>query len=143
MYTYEMTLRRIKDGDSLVGDIDLGIDTWKHHQDIRLFAIDTPEIRLVKGDKDLKRYGLTVKKYLEDNLVIGNVYTIKTYKDTRGKFGRILAKIYHKGLSRRCLNEELVIQNMAVPYGGESRAEIHKAHKTNLKQFLKAGGILI
>ena len=78
IHTYQFTLKRIKDGDSLVGDIDLGMRVWMHDQDIRLFAIYTPEIRPVKGDKDLKRYGLTVKKYLEDNLVIGNVYTIKT-----------------------------------------------------------------
>ena len=143
IYTYQFTLKRIKDGDSLVGDLDLGMRVWMHDVDLRLFAIDTPEIRAIGGKKLLKRYGLTVKQYLEDTLTIGEVYTIKTYKDQRGKFGRVLAKVYHKGLNKRCLNEELVLQHMAIPYNGESREEVLKAHQANLTRFIAEGNKLI
>jgi len=143
IYTYQFTLKRIKDGDSLVGDLDLGMRVWMHDVDLRLFAIDTPEIRAIGGKKLLKRYGLTVKQHLEDTLTIGEVYTIKTYKDQRGKFGRVLAKVYHKGLNKRCLNEELVLQHMAIPYNGESREEVQKAHQANLTRFIAEGNKLI
>ena len=32
------------DGDTLYADVDLGMYTWKHDQELRLFGIDTPEI---------------------------------------------------------------------------------------------------
>ena len=143
MYTYNFTLTRVKDGDSLVGDIDLGMHTWIHNADIRLAGIDTPEIRAVRGNKQLKRYGLTVKQYLEELLVPGAIYPIKTQSDNRGKFGRVLAKIYHKGLSKQCLNDHLVSRHMALAYFGGSRAEIQQAHFENMRVFVKAGGVLV
>tara|TARA_B100001173_G_C15864005_1_gene494290 strand:+ start:217 stop:657 length:441 start_codon:yes stop_codon:yes gene_type:complete len=136
MYDYNFKLERVIDADSLRGSLDLGLNVWLHNVDLRLFAIDAPETR--SRDKMHKRHGLTAKKYVEDMLEVGTTYRVKTYKDTRGKFGRILAKVYHRGITTRCLNEELCLKHLAVPYHGASKDDVKKAHKSALKALLAA-----
>ncbi len=139
-YLYHCVLKRIKDGDSYIVDLDLGTGQWTHDVDLRLYACDTPETRAVKGDKKLKAYGLTVKKYVEDLLQVGDTYVIKTHKDQRGKFGRILAEIYHKADKRglgKSLNDVLISNRLAMPYHGESKNQVTEAHRANLKALVK------
>ena len=45
MYTYKANIRSIYDGDSCRVDLDLGMSVWLHNQSIRLYGIDTAEIR--------------------------------------------------------------------------------------------------
>jgi len=139
-YLYHCVLKRIKDGDSYIVDLDLGTGQWTHDVDLRLYACDTPECRAVKGDKKLKAYGLTVKKYVEELLTVGDTYVIKTHKDQRGKFGRILAEFFHKADKRglgKSLNQALIDKRYAMPYHGESKSQVTVAHRANLKALLK------
>ena len=45
MYDYQCTIVRVVDGDTVDVDIDLGFDTWRCGERIRLYGIDTPECR--------------------------------------------------------------------------------------------------
>ena len=142
MYTYQITIKRIIDGDSYIADIDQGFDDWKHDQNLRLYAVDTPETKAVKGDKELKRFGITVSDWVKTQVIVGEKYWVKTFKDKKGKFGRYMIKLYHKGTNQRCLNDELVNRGFAVPYYGQSKDLVTDCHRKNLKMFLNEGGVL-
>ena len=45
MYDYQCTIVRVVDGDTVDVDIDLGFDTWRRGERIRLYGVDTPECR--------------------------------------------------------------------------------------------------
>jgi micrococcal nuclease len=45
MYEYNCTIVRVVDGDTVDVDIDLGFDTWRRGERIRLYGVDTPECR--------------------------------------------------------------------------------------------------
>jgi micrococcal nuclease len=44
-FRYDALIREVYDGDTCFADVDLGLDTWKHGVALRLFGIDTPELR--------------------------------------------------------------------------------------------------
>lgn len=44
-YLYRAVVVRVVDGDTINVDIDLGFYVWIKKQRIRLFGIDTPEVR--------------------------------------------------------------------------------------------------
>ena len=93
MYEYRCKIRRVVDGDTVDVDIDLGFGTWLRNQRIRMMGIDAPESRT--SDKEEKVYGLLAKEKL--NTLLANSRTLRTFKDTKGKYGRILADVivYH------------------------------------------------
>ena len=90
LYNYKAKITDVYDGDSVTIDIDLGFKSWLLGQKLRLFGIDTPEIR---GDE--RPEGLIAKDRLEE-LVLGKEVIITSYKDRTGKYGRWLATIYLK-----------------------------------------------
>ena len=87
MYEYKCKVVHIVDGDTVDIDIDLGFGVWLRDQRVRLYGIDTPESRT--RDLEEKKYGLAAKEFLTKWLSSGTV-SIKTHKDAKGKFGRIL-----------------------------------------------------
>lgn len=92
-YYYKADVVRVIDGDTIVCNIDLGFDTWLHNEHVRLYGIDTPEIRT--KDLDEKRKGYEAKDFVEriiaDNF--GEV-VLETFYDSGGKYGRVLANVY-------------------------------------------------
>lgn len=91
MYEYKATVRRIIDGDTIVCDIDLGLEIWARDQHLRLYGIDTPEVRT--RDPVEKAAGLLAKARVEAILPPGRVVTIRTHKDKSGKYGRWLVTV--------------------------------------------------
>lgn len=85
-YTYKAKIIRVIDGDTMEVLVDLGMYV-KMTITIRLFGIDTPEIR---GEE--REEGLKVKDYVK-SLIEGKEVLIKTHKDSKGKYGRWLAEI--------------------------------------------------
>ena len=135
MYDYRCKIVRVIDGDSILVDIDLGFDTWRCGESIRLFGVDCPECR--SRDKDEKAAGLAAKDYVKGLLHDGGTYTLTTKE--KGKFGRYLGVIkLEDGTS---INGELVKENLAVAYHGQNKSEIQNAHKENYKK-LKEKGII-
>lgn len=127
MYQYKARVNRVIDGDSVVFDIDLGFDMWMKNQSVRIYGIDTPEVRT--RDLDEKHRGLMAKSHVENLLSIGDIVTINTHKDRGGKFGRILAEIINiEGVD---VGLDLLNENLAVEYYGQSKQEIKQQHLDN------------
>ena len=126
MYEYKCKLVKVVDGDTIDVDIDLGFGVWMRNQRIRLYGIDTPESRT--SDKVEKVYGNAAKDFLVKWTDAGDL-TLKTFKDDKGKFGRILGEIWFGGTYN--INQILVDNHHAVRYHGQSKEEIEEEHILN------------
>ena len=127
MYEYNCKIVRIIDGDTVDVDIDLGFDVCLVKQRIRLFGVDTPESRT--RDAEEKKFGILAKNFVKGRLPVGSMQILRTrMDDSRGKFGRILGEFV---LEETTLNQLLIVTNNGVPYFGQSKEEIEKAHLEN------------
>jgi len=135
MYEYNCKIVRVVDGDTVDVDIDLGFDTWKCGERIRLYGVDTPECRT--RDAQEKAAGLLAKKFVEDALHVGGTYILSTRE--KGKFGRYLGVIMLS--DKTSINAALVKERLAVPYYGQSKVRVQEAHKANYG-ILKEKGLL-
>ena len=135
MYDYQCTIVCVVDGDTVDVDIDLGFDTWRRGERIRLYGIDTPECRT--RDAEEKAAGLLAKEFVEDALHVGGTYTLTTRE--KGKFGRYLGVIFIS--DKTSINAALVTEHLAVPYHGQSKQEVEDAHAVNY-EILKEKGLI-
>lgn len=108
-YYYKAIVVSVYDGDTITVDIDLGFDMWMKNKKLRLFGIDTPEIR---GEE--RPEGLIAKQFVLDRIPVGSKIQVKTEKDGTGKYGRYLATIYYSDGNN--LNEELISSGNAEVY---------------------------
>lgn len=106
-YVYQAKVVSVYDGDTIRADIDLGLGVWKHNQVIRLYGIDTPELR---GEERPK--GLESRDWLRGQIA-GKEIVLQTFKDKKGKYGRWLGEIH---LGSRNINQELIELGLADPY---------------------------
>ena len=104
MYEYNARVTEVYDGDTITVSFDLGLNIWSLDQKIRLYGIDTPEMR---GDE--KASGTVVRDYVRSR-ILGRRIRIKTFKDKTGKYGRWLGLIFIDGMN---LNEELIEKGYA------------------------------
>jgi len=115
MYVYKAVVKRWVDGDTVDVDIDLGFSVILRDQRVRLFGVDAPETRT--RDLDEKERGLATKEYCIKMAPEGSAVVLRSYKDARGKFGRILAEILvMDGPIERNLNALLVEEGYAERY---------------------------
>jgi micrococcal nuclease len=135
MYEYNCTIVRVVDGDTVDVDIDLGFDTWRRGERIRLYGVDTPECRSRSATE--KKAGLLAKGFVIQALHEGGTYKLTTKE--KGKFGRYLGTIKING--ELTINAALISEHLAVPYSGQNKKEIEAAHKANYK-VLKEKGLL-
>ena len=126
MYEYKCKMVKVVDGDTVDVDIDLGFGVWMRDQRIRLYGIDTPESRT--SDDQEKIYGLAAKDFVVKWTNAGDL-SLKTFKDDRGKFGRILGEIWYGG--KHNVNQLLVDNHHAVRYHGQSKDDIAEEHLKN------------
>ena len=130
MYEYPVKIIKVVDGDTVDVDIDLGFGIWLRNERVRLYGIDTPESRT--RDKVEKRYGMYAKNYLKSRL--GKTSTLRTQKDGKGKFGRILGEfiIYDAETDAyRSVNQMMIEKHIGVEYHGQSKEDIEEAHLKN------------
>ena len=135
MYEYNCRIVRVVDGDTVDVDIDLGFDTWRLGERIRLYGIDTPECRTRNATE--KKAGLLAKDFVERRLQQGGTYTLSTRE--KGKYGRYLGTIKIDG--DLTINAELVSEHLAVPYSGEGKYVTKPKHEANYK-ILKEKGLI-
>jgi micrococcal nuclease len=135
MYEYNCKIVSVVDGDTVDVDIDLGFDTWKCGERIRLYGIDTPECRT--RDAEEKAAGLAAKDFVKGLLHDGGTYTLTTKE--KGKFGRYLGVI--QLTDKTSVNGALVKERFAVAYYGQSKDDIQAAHLEN-RRILKERGVL-
>ena len=110
LYHYNAHVTKVYDGDTITVDIDLGLGVWQHGVKIRLFGINTPELRGVSEEE--KARGYTAKRFLSDRIFEENII-LQTIKDKSGKYGRLLGIIWHEGEN---MNQLLISEGHAVEY---------------------------
>ncbi len=74
LYYYKAKVKRVIDGDTIVVDLDLGLNIWAHDVVLRLIRINTPEL-----NKEEKEQGLLAKNFLND-LIKDKEIVVKTIK---------------------------------------------------------------
>ena len=143
MYEYRATIVKVVDGDTVDVDIDLGFGIVLSDERVRVAGIDTPESRT--RDKEEKKFGLAAKARVKQ--LLGKTSVLKTQinkngEDMKGKFGRILGdfSIYDSATdSWSMLTKILVSEGHAVPYHGQNKDDIQKAHLANRVKLLEDG----
>jgi len=143
MYEYRATVIKVVDGDTVDVDIDLGFGIVLSDERVRIAGIDTPESRT--RDKEEKKFGLAAKARVKQ--LLGKTCVLKTQinkngEDMKGKFGRILGdfSVYDGATDRwRMLTEILVSEGHAVPYHGQNKDDVQKAHLANRVKLLEDG----
>ena len=134
MYEYKCTVNRVVDGDTIDVTMDLGFSVL-YKSRVRLYGIDTPESRT--RDKDEKARGLLAKKFLQEKIDSGDSVCLQTkMKDSRGKFGRVLASVIVDDVD---INQLMVEQHHAVSYYGQSKDDISKLHLINREALINSG----
>tara|TARA_X000001388_G_C2218163_1_gene118102 strand:+ start:638 stop:1054 length:417 start_codon:yes stop_codon:yes gene_type:complete len=133
MYEYSCEIDRVVDGDTVDVIIDLGFKIF-HKARVRMYGIDTPESRT--RDLDEKARGILSKSFLQDALVQSNKVIIKTQKDAKGKFGRVLGELYVNDIN---INQLMVDKYLAVAYTGQSKGDIIVEHLKNKKKLIELG----
>mgnify|MGYP003684246281 FL=1 len=114
LYTYKVAkVHSVYDGDTCTVDIDLGLNVVIRKEKVRLYGIDTPELRGV--DPETKAKGIEARGWLRDQLDGADEVLIRTHKDKSGKYGRLLGELFADGVN---LNETLVELGMAEAYMG-------------------------
>jgi len=139
MYTYEATLDRVIDGDTVDLNIDLGFDVWLHSTRIRLHHIDTPE----KRTRDLleKHFGFIASDFVLDRLINAKQIIVNTtLEGPKDKYGRILGVIWVDDYILS-LNDQLIEKRYAVKYEGQNKSTIADGHKENMKYLVENGSV--
>jgi micrococcal nuclease len=107
MYEYKATVTKVYDGDTITVDFDLGFGILIRKQKIRLYGINTPEVR---GPE--KSEGIISRDALRER-ILGKVVTIKTFRDKKGKYGRWLGEVF---VEEENINQWLITEGYAKEY---------------------------
>lgn len=129
MYTYHVKdVVKVLDGDTVDVTVDLGFDIYTV-QRVRLMGVDCEETRA--RDPVEKRYGKLAKKKLRhwcDKLSESPMEIHCENKDSRDKFGRVLAELWIQDVN---VNKWMVDNHFAVAYNGQSKEDIRIEHLQN------------
>ena len=125
-YSYRVkSIVKIIDGDTFDCILDLGFDVLLEAR-VRMMGIDTPESRT--RDLEEKKFGLLAKEYLTEKLATEDLIVTTEVDNEKGKFGRILGWVWANGIN---VNKQMIDENMAVAYHGQSKDDIEQAHLNN------------
>ena len=122
MYTYNIDILRVIDGDTIDASIDLGFDV-KIKKRVRFMGINTPESRT--RDLEEKKRGLAAKQRVAE--LLDTATEVQLISHGVGKFGRCLGEIFldvvdgKECLTLKSLNELLINEKHAVEYHGGKR----------------------
>jgi micrococcal nuclease len=130
-YEFPVTITRVIDGDTVDAMIDVGFKI-KYAERIRLLGLDTPESRT--SNKAEKILGIASKNRLKELISQARPLSnkrgrkdviLKTSKDGKGKFGRILGEIWinANGDFPQNANQALIDEGYARWYMGGSKNE--------------------
>ena len=122
MYTYNIELLRVVDGDTIDAKIDLGFDVSIKKR-VRFLGVDTPESRT--RDLEEKARGLAAKERVKELLEGAN--TIQLNSHGVGKYGRCLGELHidvvdgQEKMTLESVNKLLIKEGHAVEYHGGKR----------------------
>ena len=122
MYTYNIELLRVVDGDTIDAKIDLGFDVSVKKR-VRFLGVNTPESRT--RDLEEKARGLAAKDRVRQLLEGTNKIQLSSHGV--GKYGRCLGELYidvvdgKEKMTLESVNELLIKEGHAVKYDGGKR----------------------
>ena len=122
MYTYNIELLRVVDGDTIDAKIDLGFDVSVKKR-VRFLGINTPESRT--RDLEEKAKGLAAKERVKQLLEGTDI--IQLVSHGVGKYGRCLGELSidkvdgKENLTLVSVNQLLIKEGHAVEYHGGKR----------------------
>jgi micrococcal nuclease len=90
LYHYRARVVSVFDGDTCTVDFDLGLYITLRKQTLRLARIDAPELR---GEEH--EAGIRARDALRD-LILDKDVLLRTFKDSKERYGRWLAEIWVK-----------------------------------------------
>lgn len=140
MYTYNATIDRVVDGDTVDLNIDLGFDVWVKKR-VRLHHVDTPE----KRTRDLleKVFGYVASDFVSIALHKAKKMIIKTTIDgSTDKYGRVLGEIWCDD-DATSINDQLIEKRYAVKYEGQNKSDVELAHINNMRYLVESGEIAL
>lgn len=115
MYEYEASLMHrsngrhpVYDGDTVWLKVDLGFGHFFDLGPCRLYGLDTPEV----NRKASREAGIAARDFVREKLAPLEKFRIQSEKDTKGKYGRYLVRIYLP--DGTCLNDILIATGHAV-----------------------------
>lgn len=113
-YRYSVFVHRVLDGDSVDGTIDLGFRITIRQSRIRLYGINSAELR---SSDEAERLSAQVAKERLRGLVEGKQIVVEFAKE-REKYGGFLGTIFVDGLPEgvETVNKLLVAEGLAKPY---------------------------
>ena len=122
MYTYDIKLLKVVDGDTIDANIDLGFDVWVKKR-VRFLGVNAPESRT--RDLEEKARGLAAKDRVKQLLEGTNKIQLKSHGV--GKYGRVLGELHidmvdgQEKMTLESVNELLIKEGHAVEYHGGKR----------------------
>ena len=135
-YSYRVkSIVKTIDGDTFDCIMDLGFDVLLEAR-VRMMGMDTPESRT--RDLEEKKFGLLAKEYLVMKLEAEDIIVTTEVDNEKGKFGRILGWVWADGVN---INQQMIDENMAVAYHGQSKDDIEQAHLNNRKILQEQGKV--
>lgn len=102
LYQYKFELVRVIDGDTLIGNVDLGFDLKLNKQSVRLLDVDAPEIRGLYKELGFKVRDSLINFLLDKELIIRSF--------NYDSFGRLLGHVFYqdKDASWKSLNDHIL-----------------------------------
>ena len=93
LYWYKAELVRVVDGDTIIVNIDLGLNGQRNKVRLRFLEIDAAEMRGSEAEQ-----GEAAKQHLKQLLPPeGGTVVIHTHKDVQDNWGRLLAEVFFGG----------------------------------------------
>ena len=135
-HIYRADITRVVDGDTCDVTLHLGFDILYKGR-VRLTGIDTPESRT--RDLEEKKFGLASKQYFKDWAAKYDSVLVESTE--KGKFGRILGRIYNPDMSE-CYNDKSIEDHHAVVYNGENKDLVEQQHLENRKWLTEQGMVV-
>lgn len=117
MYEYKAIVTKVYDGDTCTVDIDAGFNIWVRDVSIRIHHIDSPE---VKSKNELESKAGKKVRDIVSNMILNKEIVIKTKKDAKEKFGRLLGVIT---IDNIILNDYLYNNNLVKAYEGAKKSD--------------------
>ncbi len=111
MYTYRLKVLRVVDGDTLHGQVSLGLDCYVNLT-LRLAHINTPE-RNQPGYAEATTF---TNDWIEAQKDAEGYVRLRTIKDHRERYGRYLAVVDSWRDGEPSLNTDLLNEGLAVIY---------------------------
>ena len=143
LYHYIAHVTKVYDGDTITVDIDMGMGVWQHGVQIRLWRINTSEVR---GSE--REQGLITRDFMR-SLILDRDILLRTILDKRGqdrtgKYGRLLGEVLVEDNSGRMLNvnQLLLDKGLAQPVGSDGSMPVPAAAPAPLPSLESAGSVI-